>query len=257
MTDFVRLSKKVRHDRILAELRTSPAIRIPALAELFGVSTETIRRDLEEMGENGLVNRTYGGAVPRPLGLEPAWTERFNIMAAERERMAVLAADLVRPGEALMIDGGSTTLHFARRLAAVSKDLTIVTNGFPVAMALAANPGFRVICCPGTYDPREGIVDGPDTVAFLDRFQANRAFVSTSGLTVEGPTEAHSGSAAVKRAMFRRAVERVLLLDHSKFDQPNLEVVCPLGDVQRLITDAPVPDALGRALRRAGTDVLH
>lgn len=257
MTDHPRLSKKVRHDRILAELRASPATRLPALAGQFGVSTETIRRDLDEMGQNGLVNRTYGGAVARPFGFEPVWTERFDVMSAERERIAALAADLVEPGEVLMIDGGTTALYFARRLAVVSKALTIVTNSFPVAMALGANPGFRVICCPGTYDPSEGIVVGPDTVAFLDRFHANRTVVSTSGLTVEGPTEINSGAAAVKRAMLRRAAERILLLDHAKFDQPNLEVVCRLGDIHRLITDAPVPPALAIALRDAGTEILH
>jgi DeoR/GlpR family transcriptional regulator of sugar metabolism len=252
-----RLSKKARHERILAELRASPTIRIASLASQFGVSTETIRRDFEEMASNGLVDRTYGGAVARPLGFEPAWTERYGAMSAERDRIAAVAAALVQPGEALMIDGGTTALHFARRLAAVARDLAVVTNSLPVAQALGANPGFRVICCPGALDAREGIVAGPETLAFLDRFQANRAVVGASGLTVEGPTEINSGAAAVKRAMFRRAAERILLLDHAKFEKPNLEVVCPLADVNRLVSDAPPPPALAAALAEAGTEVLH
>jgi DeoR/GlpR family transcriptional regulator of sugar metabolism len=252
-----RLSKKTRHEHILAELRASPTIRIGSLADRFGVSTETIRRDFEEMAQSGLVDRTYGGAVARPLGFEPAWTERYGEMGTERERIAALASELVLPGEALMIDGGTTVLHFARRLAAMAKDLSVVTNSPPVAMALAANRGFRVICCPGTLDTREGIVAGPDTLAFLGRFQANRAVVSASGLTIEGPTEINSGAAAVKRAMFKRAAERILLLDHGKFDRPNLEVVCPLADINRLVTDAPPPPALAAALAEAGTEVLH
>ena len=245
MSEPQRLSKKHRQDRILAELRASATIRISDLAGELGVSYETIRRDLEEMGQSGLINRTYGGAVARPFGFEPAWNERFGKLTEEREAIAALAARLVQPGEALMIDAGATTLHFARRLAAELKDLTIVTTSFAAAMALGANPSFAVISCPGRYDPHEGSVYGPDAIAFLGRFNANRVFMSASGITAEGPNEANSGAAAVKRAMLRRAEQRVLLLDSGKFDQPSLEVVCPLSDLHRLVCDAPPPRGLG------------
>ena len=254
MSEPQRLSKKHRQDRILAELRASATIRISDLAGELGVSYETIRRDLEEMGQNGLINRTYGGAVARPFGFEPAWNERFGKLTEEREAIAALAARLVQPGEALMIDAGATTLHFARRLAAELKDLTIVTTSFAAAMALGANPSFAVISCPGRYDPHEGSVYGPDAIAFLGRFNANRVFMSASGITAEGPNEANSGAAALKRAMLRRAEQRVLLLDSGKFDQPSLEVVCPLSDLHRLVCDAPPPRGLGEALREAGVE---
>src|SRR5688572_4514346 len=228
MSGSQRLSKRDRQQRILAELRVSATLRISELAEELNVSYETIRRDLEEMGESGLINRTYGGAVARPFGFEPAWSERFNAMTEEREHIASLAIRFVRPGEVLMIDAGSTTLHFARRLAAELKDLTIITSSFAVAQALATNPSMTVIACPGHYDVHEGSVAGPDCVAFLSRFNANRTVIGASGLTAEGPNEASSGAAAVKRAMLARAQERVLLIDHLKFGQPNLELICPL-----------------------------
>ncbi len=251
MSRSQRLSKKDRQQRILAELRVSATLRISELASELGVSYETIRRDLEEMGESGLINRTYGGAVARPFGFEPAWSERANAMTAEREHIAALAIRFVRPGEVLMIDAGSTTLHFARRLAAELKDLTVITNSFAVAQALATNPSMNVIACPGRYDVHEGGVTGPDCVAFLARFNANRAIVGASGLTAEGPNEANSGAAAVKRAMLARAQERMLLIDHLKFGQPNLEVVCPLEDLNRIVTDRPPARELVQALRRA------
>lgn len=251
-----RLPKKARHERILAELRSSATARISDLAERLGVSGETIRRDLEEMGREGLINRTYGGAVARPFGVEPAWNERLGEMDAERDKVAELAAGLVKPGEAVMIDSGTTTFHLARRLAATANNLTVVTNSFHVAGALSTNPSVHVICCPGTFDPREACVFGPETVAFIGRFHANRALVSASGLTVEGPTEIHSGAAAVKRAMFARSAEHVLLADHAKFDQPSLEIVCPLAGLHRVVTDSPPPLALSNALNTAGVQVL-
>src|SRR5215471_4876549 len=118
MDQAPRLSKKNRQDRILAELRASTTIRISELAAELGVSSETIRRDLKEMGEGGLIDRTYGGAVARPFGFEPTWNERFGSMTDERQRIAALAVGFVQPRDVLMIDAGSTTVHFAQRLAA-------------------------------------------------------------------------------------------------------------------------------------------
>jgi DeoR/GlpR family transcriptional regulator of sugar metabolism len=237
MSGSQRLSKRDRQQRILAELRVSATLRISELATELGVSYETIRRDLEEMGESGLINRTYG--------------ERANAMTAEREQIASLAIRFVQPGEVLMIDAGSTTLHFARRLAAELKDLTVITNSFAVAQALATNPSMTVIACPGRYDAQEGGVGGPDCIAFLGRYNANRAVIGASGLTLEGPNEANSNSAAVKRAMFSRAQERMLLIDHLKFGQPNLEVVCPLNEVNRIVTDKAPSRDMALALRKA------
>ena len=251
MSGAQRLSKRDRQQRILAELRVSATLRISELANELGVSYETIRRDLEEMGENGLINRTYGGAVARPFGFEPAWNERAHAKTAEREQIASLAIKFVQPGEVLMVDAGATTLHFARRLAAELKDLTVITNSFAVAQAAATNPSMTVIACPGRYDVHEGGVVGPDCIAFLTRFNANRAVIGSSGLTLEGPNEANSNAAAVKRAMYARAQEHMLLIDHSKFGQPHLEVVCPLTDVHRIVTDKPPAREMALALRKA------
>jgi DeoR/GlpR family transcriptional regulator of sugar metabolism len=251
MSGAQRLSKRDRQQRILAELRVSATLRISELANELGVSYETIRRDLEEMGENGLINRTYGGAVARPFGFEPAWNERAHAKTAEREQIASLAIKFVQPGEVLMVDAGATTLHFARRLAAELKDLTVITNSFAVAQAAATNPSMTVIACPGRYDVHEGGVVGPDCIAFLTRFNANRAVIGSSGLTLEGPNEANSNAAAVKRAMYDRAQEHMLLIDHTKFGQPHLEVVCPLTEVHRIVTDKPPAREMALALRKA------
>jgi DeoR/GlpR family transcriptional regulator of sugar metabolism len=131
----------------------------------------------------------------------------------------------------------------------------VITNSFAVAMALASNPTIAVISCPGHYDAHEGSLTGPDTIAFLGRFNANRAVIGASGLTPEGPNEVNSGAAAVKRAMLQRAEERMLLADHSKFGEPHLEVICPLGEINRLVCDRAPGRELAAALRRAKVEV--
>src|SRR5574338_268930 len=185
-----RATKKTdRQQRILQELRANTAIRISELAKELGVSGETIRRDLAELGEAGAINRTYGGAVARPFGAEPTWNERHNQMREERQTIAKLAVGLAAPGDVLMLESGSTILHFAQQLAASAKDMTVVTPSPYVAVALAHNPSITVILCPGTLNAREGTVLGPETVQFLEQFNANLAFVGSSGITVDGLNE--------------------------------------------------------------------
>ena len=251
-----RLRKRDRQDRILAELRLSAAIRIQDLAGNFQVSTETIRRDLEEMAETGHIMRTYGGAVAPQLAGEPGWMERDNLMVAEREAIGAHAAEFVRDGETVLIDAGSTTLHLARRLVASDKAITVVTNGYAAAIALGTNPRIAVHVCPGRHNPHEGGVTGAETIAYLNRFQVDRAFIGASGINAEGVNEADSEAAIVKRAMLRRAEAPMLLLDHSKFDRRNFQIICPLEELPHLVTDEePGPD-LGAALVRAGVE-LH
>lgn len=246
-----RLRKQERQERIVAALRANPTVRILKLAQEFQVSTETVRRDLDELSRSGMVNRTYGGAALPPMGLEPGVNERLGELVEERSRIATVAAGFVTPGEVLMIDGGSTTTHFARRLAVAAKDLTVVTNSFSVATALTLNPTIRVVVCPGDYMAREGIIYGPEAVAFLRRFHADKAAIGASGLTTEGPSEVHSGAAWVKRTMIERCQRRILLIDHSKFNKPRHELVCPLGDLDDVVADAEPQDELRDALRAA------
>ena len=129
----MRLGKLQRRERIIAELRANPAVRVAALARAFGVSTETVRRDLDALSDGGLVSRTYGGAALPAIGVEPSVAERQRELTQERERIARRAFELLAPREVVMIDCGSTTWHFARRLAIEPLPLTVVTNSLGIA----------------------------------------------------------------------------------------------------------------------------
>ena len=239
----VRLKKKERFERIIAELRASPAVRISELAQAFGVTTETVRRDIDELSRKGLVDRTYGGATVHALAREPAVIERYRLLVEERARIGTLAAELVEPGDVLMIDSGSTTTHFAQRLAATAQDLTVLTNCLGVALALGQTPDIRVVLCPGDYDVQEGGSFGSETSAFLCRYNAAKAFIGASGLSVEGPVEANPAATWVKRSMIERSDRNFLLVDQTKFGARFLEVICPLETLDDIITDsAPGPD---------------
>jgi DeoR/GlpR family transcriptional regulator of sugar metabolism len=251
MSAPLRLDKLQRRERIVAELRANPTVRVAALARAFGVSTETVRRDLDALCESGLVSRTYGGAALPAIGVEPSLAERQRALTGERERIARRAFELLAPREVIMVDCGSTTWHLARRLAIESLPLTVVTNSLGIASTLAANPAIRVVVCPGDYAAGEGGTFGPDTLAFLRRFHADKAVIGAGGLTAEGPTEVRPEAAWVKRVMLERARRRIVVVDHSKFEQARYEVVCPLAEIDDLVTDCQPPPELNRAIRAA------
>ena len=254
--DNGRLTKKERHELILSEIRTSASIRISKLAKRIGVAGETIRRDLIELGDAGLINRTYGGATISLVTSEPAISERGLTLVEERARIGRGTVGLVEKGQIVMIDGGSTTYEVARNLAQFSRDLTIITNSTGIASVSGGNPTFRVILCPGTYDNREGSVLGEDTVEYVSRYNADIAIIGASGITVDGPNDMISGAVAVKRAMIGQAMSTVLVVTHDKFGRASLQRVCKLGDISDVVTDAEPPAGFREAMQQVGSE-LH
>ena len=252
----IRMNKSDRQSRIVAELRATPSLRVNELASLLNVSTETVRRDLAELDDRGLINRTYGGAM-RPVAFEPALAEREKLMVEERERIAAAAVKLVETNDILMIGGGATTTIFARRLAAERDHLTVITHAFSIAIALASNPFHKVLMLPGQYDSREGLIHGPDTIDALQKYRANRAFLGASGLTPEGPNDAGVGPGLIYGAMMRRSTETVILADHSKFERPSLSVYGPWSPAVSLVTDAEPAGELAAALKKSGAHLIR
>lgn len=251
-----RLPAEERHARILRDLKINPALRVAHLAKAFGVTTETIRRDLDALSAGGRLARTYGGAAAAPGEREPAFHERQHRQVEERSRIGARAASLIKPGEVLMIDSGSTTLHFARHIVSHSRDLTVITNSLAIAATVSVNDTIRVLLCPGDYDPREGGVFGVHTFHFLQQLNADRAVIGASGLSSWGPSDAFSGAAVLKRAMMAQAKRTTLLVDASKYGQRHLEAIHPWNLFHEIVVDSKPPPSLAAALREADVKVL-
>jgi DeoR/GlpR family transcriptional regulator of sugar metabolism len=252
----IRLPADERHARILRDLKINPALRVAHLAKAFGVTTETIRRDLDTLSADGRLARTYGGAAAAPGEREPAFHERQHRQVEERSRIGARAASLIKPGEVLMIDSGSTTLHFARHLVSRLTKLTVITNSPAIAATLGVNETMRIILCPGEYDAREGGVFGVHTYQFLQHLNADRAVIGASGLSADGPSEAIADAAPVKRAMMAQSRLTTLLVDATKFGQRYLERIHPLNLFTEVVVDQKPPAPLAPALREAGVKVL-
>lgn len=249
-----RLTREQRQKRILQMARTQGSVRINTLAETFGVTAETMRRDLDEMCGRGLLHRTYGGAAALSLTHEPQVWERQRSRVDERRRIGQYAAGLIDPGDAILVDCGSTTTFFARALAARAIEATVVTNCIPVASELGSAEEVRVVLCPGDYVAREGGVYGSAALDFIRRYTVDKAIIGAGGLTTEGPTDADTRGAWVKRAMLERSRRAILLVDSGKFDLHQFELVAPLNRISDVVSDRPAPPALKEALNREGVE---
>lgn len=250
-----KLTKASRQERIVSALQAGPTLRVSELAAQLGVSTETIRRDLDELDSKGLINRTYGGAV-RPFGPEPSIRERHQMLVAERESIAAATTRFVGHGQVLIIGGGATTTHVARRLAAEKRDLRVFTDSFAVATVLAPNPTIQIFMCPGRYNGQEGCVHGSETIDYVGRIYANHAILGATGLTEDGPSDADMDAAATYRAMAMRATEVTIVADHTKFERAAISVYSRWPGIARLVTDLAPQGLLRHALDRAGVEVV-
>lgn len=249
-----KLKKSERRRQILLELKLRPHVRISELAQGFNVSTETVRRDLDALAQNGLIARAHGGASAPSQGHYPSLNERANARIEERERIGRRAAALVRDGETVMIDSGSTTVQAARALAWLGTPCTVITNSLQVAVTIGHGTP-EIILCPGEYLAPESAVIGTETLEFLARFNVDHCLIGASGLSEDGPSETVRGYAAVKRMMLQRARCRHLLIGSEKFDQRGLSLIGDLGDLSTVVTDARPRGPLLSALDGAGVEI--
>jgi DeoR/GlpR family transcriptional regulator of sugar metabolism len=250
-----RFKKGERRRQILLELKLRPHVRISDLAARFNVSTETVRRDVDTLSDEGLIARAHGGVSAATQGHYPSLDERESARIDERERIGRRAAELVGEGETVMIDSGSTTIQMARALAYLGTPCTVITNSIPIAMTLGHGTA-EVLICPGQYLAAESAVIGTETLEFLARFNVDRCMIGSSGFSEEGPSESVRGFAAVKRMMLNRAAHRHLLIDSEKFGRKGLAHVSDLAGLSSMVVDKRPQGALMSALEAASVETV-
>lgn len=256
MDRTMKLRPEDRRDRLLKAINANPALRIRELARTLNVSAETIRRDLDLLHEKDLVQRHYGGAVAKPVGSEPSWAERLVAFPEHKAAIVREAIRLFQDKDVLMLGPGATAYTFAKELAAENRRLTLFTNNVAAATCFPPDSRTRVVLAPGEYDPAEGCTWGPETAAFINKFRFDTALLSVSGLSAFGGTEVVSGIAWTERSIVAQSSRNVILVDHSKFGNTSLELVCKLEDIDILISDARPEGELLEALKEADVEII-
>jgi DeoR family fructose operon transcriptional repressor len=236
--------------------RESGAASVVELGELLRVSNMTIRRDLDWLAENDLLRRVRGGAVlQRALLSEASFCERSGRFSDEKRLIGWAAAQLIRDGDTIILDAGTTTQQVARNLA-VRGRLSVVTNALPVAQEVAKSPRASCIMLGGMLKQKELCTIGPSVVEQLSHLSADMLFLSAGGFTDKGVRDADLWEAAVKQAMIRASTEVVLVADSSKWGRVALAEIAPLRSIHRIVTDALLPAGAVAEIQAEGVQVV-
>lgn len=223
-----------------------------ALAVELGVSRETVRRDLIELGQAGLLQRVHGGAVGVQALPEASYLERQRTHRDEKRAIARTAAGLVEAGQCCFIDAGSTTHALAQVLVRIER-LTVITNSVDVATTLAVNPGIEVVLLGGRLAADVPATHGEQTVGEIRRYRADLALISPTAVHPEhGAMDYLWHEAAVAQAMAAQSARRVLLAHAPKLGVSSRTQVCATRAIDVLVTDARADAAVLAALRAAG-----
>ncbi|WP_274649693.1 DeoR/GlpR family DNA-binding transcription regulator [Paenibacillus humicola] len=240
-----------RREKIMQLLQQSRQIVVKELSRELGVSEGTLRTDLKIMEEEGLLERTHGGAVPPRVKTslhEQRIPSRSELNHEEKRAIGRRAAELVKQGQCILLDASSTVLELAKALA--ERDfLTVVTNGLEAAMELGRNPRINVILIGGVLRPGSGTVEGVLGRSILNEVHADVFFTSAEGFTVlEGMTDFSLHEAELKKAMAANAARVVALLDHTKLGRRSIATSVPAKAVHTLVTDPKADRSLLRGL---------
>jgi DeoR/GlpR family transcriptional regulator of sugar metabolism len=232
-----------RQARIAELVATRGRARIGELAQLFGVTEPTVRKDLSALQERGLLKRTYGGALAlRPI-VERELAGREGTNQAAKAAIARACLDLLRDGDSVFLDSGTTVDAIARALAAQSDGprLSVLTNALGVAHALADVPGIDCVLLGGQLRRVDGSVVGALALDNLQRFTFSVAFIGVSGLSELGVSVGSVSEAAVKRAVIERARRVVLPVDHTKVGATDFARVADLDEIDVVVMDETTP----------------
>lgn len=250
-------SPEVRREAILDQIEADGGASIEGLAERFGVSGMTIRRDLQELADSGQVIRTHGGAAPaKRISFEFRFLERTRQQAHEKGQIAELAAQLVEPGQSVLLDSSTTTLAIARRLVEVP-NVTVVTTSLPIASALFGRDDIEVIILGGSLRQNSPDLSGALTDNNLEQIHADVAFIGVDALDDRGALYNRSSDLGRMLKGMAAAADRVFAVaDHTKVGRRELMRFGKLSDWDGLITDDAVPPAIKRRLERTGCRVI-
>ena len=244
--------KQVILEMILRERR----VIVGALATRFGVTEETVRRDLQKLEQEGLIHRTHGGAVALQSGPEDLpYPLRQTLNLPAKKRIAALAHALIRDGDAVMVDSSSTGFELLPHLRE-HRDLTVITNSvrIPADPHAAHHP---LVSTGGELRPQSLTYVGPLAIEALGRFNADIAFISCKAISrTSGIMDASIADAEIKRAFIARARHVCLMVDGDKFDGAGMIRVGDLQQVQTLVTDRRPPEPWVEHLAEAGTRLI-
>ena len=244
-----------RQQLIRSQLAAEGKVLAGELASRFGVSEDTVRRDLRELAKAGQLRRVYGGAVASAPFAAATVGQRGGHAVEEKTRLAKAAVALLDAGQSLFIDGGTTNEAIARAIPR-DMELTVATNSLGVAAALADLPSVKLVVLGGRYVPDLGTCVGSDTLAAIAQLGADLFFLGSCGLDVSrGVTAFDSAEAEVKRAMAKNSAGIVIAVTNDKLATAAPYRVAGADAIRHLVVEKSAPSAILVDFERLGAEI--
>ncbi len=246
-----------RQAELLDEVRARGSVSVEALAERFGVTLQTVRRDVKLLSDEGLLARFHGGVrVPASTTENIAYRQRQKLNESAKQRIARAVAKAVPENCSLIINIGTTTEAIARELLR-HRGLRVITNNLNVAAILSDTPDCEVIVAGGVVRSRDRGIVGKATVDFIAQFKVDIALIGISAIEADGTLRDFDyREVKVARAIIEHSREVWLAADHSKFNRPAMVELGRLEQIDNLFTDQPPPPPFASLLAEAGV-ALH
>jgi DeoR/GlpR family transcriptional regulator of sugar metabolism len=249
-----------RHKQIMDILTERETATVSELSGILDVSAVTVRSDLNQLAEQGLVLRTHGGAtlVAERVRQEVTFAARQRMHATQKQRIGELAASLIQPMESVLLDASTTALAVGQAIKHRPEltDLTVVTTGVWTALEMLGAPGLNIVLAGGMLRSSTGSVTGAIAHDVLSKLHVHRAFLGAGGVTLDqGLTDNHFQEMELKKVIVSHCKEVIAVVDSSKFGQVALTSFAAINRVTRIITDSGAPPELVKLLRQSGVDV--
>jgi len=244
-----------RRQKVLEFIKKRGFVALTDLVRTLDVSESTLRRDLDYWDQRGVIKRTRGGAIyVADRHALPALEDRATLQLEEKRQIARVAAARIRDGDAVLLDGGTTTLEVARQL--LGRPLQIVTNSLPIAQLFSGSREADLVILGGYVFPRTGVALGPLTVQMMRDIHVRQAILSVAGITAKGFFNSNMLLVETERHMMRCADEVVVVADHTKFGRQALAFLCELSAVDTLIVDAGINPEHRRMVEEHGPQLI-
>ena len=249
--------KRTRQDLIAAQVEAVGRAKVTELSEQFGVSEMTVRRDLEELEESGVLLRLHGGAISNiSRSFEPGFEARHNLNTEAKSRIGALAASLIRDRETIVFDAGSTTLHVVQSLPA-DIHIRAMALSLRIASELSDLPNVIVMTPGGTVRRGERSFIGGAAITALEKLTFDTILLTVGGISSDnGVTEYELDDSEIKKAALQSAKRVVVVADGSKLGAVAFVRICEIEKIDILVTDRDAPEAELKKLREAGVEVM-
>lgn len=245
-----------RKVEILNLLNSQGNVKVSELSKNYNVSEVTIRKDLQELEEEGLVRRVHGGAVlAHNTKFEPTFSEKSGKLIDEKIAIGKMAAAMIEDGDTIAIDSGTTTLQLAKYITA--RNLTVITNSLDIAIELADRQSVEVIVIGGSLRSETRALVGPVANMVLESLVVDKAFVGANGVSVTyGITTPNIVEANTKKQIIDSSKKAIILCDHTKFDLVSFAKITDISKVSCIVTDDNLDEDIKKTFEQKGVKII-